>query len=272
MPTDYTGATNFTPKFGVEIEFTGDPRATEEQVRQQGTTCYLEDYNHQTRDYWKIVSDASCGYELVSPPLEWHNRHQVRDVMRGASAGGARVTVDCGLHVHHEWPWYMAIPVAERQDRLDRLVVMYEACEPLLKHLLTESRLDGNEYVQFNSNLDGDLNYGNGGLVELEGDYRFTAVNGHSLPKYGTIEFRQHQGTLNPAKALAWVEFTRQLVNGASLPEDQLDHAGANDSSDARWNAVFNKLSTSTRRYMTARTDNKLPTLITMCRSNATNI
>ena len=257
------GPRNISPRFGVEIEFTGTSATPVEQaLATKSIFVQTEDYNHRTRDYWKIVPDQSAGLELVSPPLEWGMRHTVRDVMQGASQGGARVTVDCGLHVHHEFPWYSQIHDSDTQKRMDRLVEMYENCKPLLERLLTPSRLADNEYVMFNTEAD---RYDCDHLVDIwSGDQRYVAVNGFSLPKYGTVEFRQHQGTLNPSKALAWIEFTRQLVHAAATPADMLDASATDrERSDARWALVFNKMSTSTRRYMTQRTEGAYANLTT---------
>ena len=266
MPTEYNDGTtvkDVRPRFGVEIEFVGLADRACREVNNAGLPCYDESYNHNTVDYWKIVPDASCGRELVSPPLQWEDRNEVRVAMRALSRAGARTTVDCGLHVHHEWPWWNNLETPDSAERLDRLVTMYEKMGPALEHLLSESRMQS-QYAQKNSLLF--KNRKRWGympeLMEFDGDDRFAAINGHSLNKYGTIEFRQHQGTLNPAKTLAWVELTRQLVHAASMPVDLLDGDGCNDDMDIRWKAVFGKISTSTYRYCMSRTDGQWPDLV----------
>ena len=45
------------------------------------------------------------------------------------------------------------------------------------------------------------------------GDSRYQCVNPQSLPKYGTIEFRAHQGTTNATKIQNWVTFLHLLVS-----------------------------------------------------------
>jgi len=72
---------------------------------------------------------------------------------------------------------------------------------------------------------------------------RYQAVNFVSVKKYGTVEFRQHQGTLNPSKALAWIELTRNVVHAASRPMEMAD----------RFDFIFEKLSTSTWANLAAR-------------------
>src|SRR5690606_38760739 len=58
-------------KFGVEIEFifSGNIHDVAAKLNEYGVTTVVEGYNHQTRAHWKIVHDASCGWELVSPPM-----------------------------------------------------------------------------------------------------------------------------------------------------------------------------------------------------------
>lgn len=47
------------------------------------------------------------------------------------------------------------------------------------------------------------------------GHSRYTHVNPVSLKKYGTVEFRQMQGILNPTKSLMWAEMLDLIVNKA---------------------------------------------------------
>ena len=61
--------------FGVEIEFFGvDHRVLASAVRDKGVECHVENYNHLTRDHWKIVTDSSLSGrnsgEVVSPKLQ----------------------------------------------------------------------------------------------------------------------------------------------------------------------------------------------------------
>ena len=119
MPTD----TSISPKFGVEIEF-ATPRegfAIADHLSAAGVSTAFEDYNHQVRHYWKVTTDSSCGLEVVSPPLEWHQRLTLRKVMQVLRDLDCEITKDCGFHVHHEWPWRDALPQSDKDERLLRL-------------------------------------------------------------------------------------------------------------------------------------------------------
>ena len=50
------------------------------------------------------------------------------------------------------------------------------------------------------------------------GDRRYQCVNPTSYPKYGTIEFRSHQGTVNEAKIQNWVQLLHLLVSRCASP------------------------------------------------------
>jgi hypothetical protein len=46
-------------------------------------------------------------------------------------------------------------------------------------------------------------------------------VNTCSIPKYGTLEFRQHQGTLNGKKVVAWVQMLLAIAYTASQTTEE---------------------------------------------------
>lgn len=99
-------------RFGIEIEAFGMTRdAVANLLNNNGINCYVERYNHQTRDYWKVVTDSSIrfnsanfpgeSFELVSPPLSGEaGISQVIRVLDLLRANGAQVNNTCGLHVH----------------------------------------------------------------------------------------------------------------------------------------------------------------------------
>ena len=107
----------------------------------------------------------------------------------------------CGFHVHHEavdfdsrklkavYRAYQAVQIALEMEVLDDSRIRNTYCKPLpIGTLITESirRLD-----------------------------RYHAVNFRAFSSFGTLEFRQYQGTVNAAKALAWVIFTQALMEYA---------------------------------------------------------
>jgi len=92
-------------RFGVEIEFLST--VTTERVlmslRAAGIRVESSYYTHDTTPYWKIVTDGSCGLELVSPVLEGEaGIEEVRIAAAALEAAGAQVDRRCGLHVHFD--------------------------------------------------------------------------------------------------------------------------------------------------------------------------
>jgi Putative amidoligase enzyme. len=91
--------------WGVEIEFldTVNREDVARKMTEKGVLCYVEGYNHTTRGHWKVVTDASCGYELVSPPLKGEEGfRQLKIACEVLNELGAKVDKRCGLHVHHD--------------------------------------------------------------------------------------------------------------------------------------------------------------------------
>lgn len=248
------------PRFGVEIEFVRPSNVTEHEIADaltgSGLSCRFENYNHHTRDYWKLTTDSSCGLELVTPPLFWEDRHAIREATRVLKSCGATVNRDCGFHVHHEWPWVANLRLTrrDRASRLIRVVQTYERCLPLLTHLMPASRFSTSgdpgamRYCRWNDGkiITSDWNYEGIPGVQCDDRAKYVAVNIQNLDQRTTIEFRQHQGTLNATKMVAWVELTRQIVHAASLRDDQVE-------ADDRIELVFGKISSSSWRYMSER-------------------
>lgn len=258
------------PRFGVEIEFNRAHVGEADIARaltEAGLDTQFENYNHHTRAHWKLTTDSSCGLELVTPPLFWEDRHSLREACRVLQSLGATVNGDCGLHVHHEWPWMGGVRWRNRQERLARVrrvVVVYESLLPLLRCILPKTRFSidhegvgAERYCRWNSGLviSGDGN--NEGIegVRYEGRAKYVAVNTENLSSRTTIEFRQHQGTLNPTKIIGWVELTRQVVHAASILDDQIPEGVT------RASLIFDKMSTSTIRYLSQRCEEHETTL-----------
>ena len=177
---------------GIEIEFALDDDPLDIVVvalEDNGLDSRVEDYNHQVRDHWKVTTDSSCGYELVSPILTEATVRSVTPAMRSVANAGGYVTDACGLHVHIELP--------ERATDVGLMVAsLYHDAYELILPLFDDSRLN-NRFAQFCDDREDWL----GVLL----DDRYQAVNIHPIHRQGTIEFRQHQGTLNNKRAYAWM-------------------------------------------------------------------
>jgi hypothetical protein len=204
-------------QFGIELEFVGSITEVVRQMQAQGLSCDYLGYTHRvTPGAWKVVTDSSVmsGGELVSPPLKGaEGRRQVRKACAALQAAGARITRECGLHVHHDVNdldhrafgrffrfWMDAqratntlVAASRRQD--------HWACQPLtgwdVQQIEELPRLDRHTV---NSRLSVS---------------RYRTLNVQSYPRYGTVEVRQHQGTMNAKKIIAWVEYAQAMIKWA---------------------------------------------------------
>jgi hypothetical protein len=219
--------------FGVEIEFKcggaleglyGSEVA--EKLTRCGLNVSFERYNHSTRSYWKLVTDSSVvnGFELVSPPLRGkEGLEEVAKAMRILSQLGAFADRSCGFHVHHN-------AVDLTPDQLTGLIVFHTQFEPVIDWFHPPSRRS-NGYCE---SRDYSREYGVADEIRrskeegekrriFEENYttgawhgsRYRKLNVYCYASYGTVEFRQHAGTLDPVKAQNWIMFTQILVEKA---------------------------------------------------------
>lgn len=208
-------------KYGVEIEFFGITREEAvEALRTAGIDVQSEGYNHNTVSYWKLVGDASVsgtGLELVSPPLSGIDGLATVEVAMDAlrNAGG-RTDRTCGLHVHLDFNNNTADEIirfagmyADRQDAFDLVVsasrrgTRNQWCQPTTPNEVERAAAALRSRAGINMN-------------------RYRKINLMSYAKYGTVEVRHHQGTLNPTKAVAWIRlllaFAEAAVANMPLP------------------------------------------------------
>jgi hypothetical protein len=206
-------------RFGVEIEFSGISRSdAEAALRAAGINAVSESYNHNTRRHWKLVPDASvrsmgngCG-ELVSPPLRGEaGLVQLELAVTTLQNAGASVNVTTGIHVHHDMAGLTGSEIAafvtlwaERQTAIDSLVSESRRgnrntyCRNLSDMELRSIQSDLTTYGRISNHID-----------------RFRKINVMSYPKYGTVEIRQHQGSLDGAKLRHWILFGQALITAA---------------------------------------------------------
>tara|TARA_R110000765_G_scaffold386823_1_gene478912 strand:- start:185 stop:1207 length:1023 start_codon:yes stop_codon:yes gene_type:complete len=207
---------NFT--FGVEIEFIGANRRDVETVmRDAGVNVRMEGYNHTTRNYWKLVTDATLGYEnageLVSPILSGAAGFANLEKTINALNEVPGVTVDrrCGLHVHLAW-------TGMAPDHVKNIIVRYAKHEDDIDAWMPSSRRGTNS--RWAKKIDSTLiNRARRGdtLHSIARNVmdRYYKVNAECLRTHGTVEFRQHGGTIDLDKIENWVRFLMGFVTAS---------------------------------------------------------
>jgi hypothetical protein len=208
-------------RFGVEIEFycSQSFTAVEAALRAAGVVVNNTSTTHNGSSLtaWVLKYDGSLnappayswhGMELVSPPISGAEGFDaLKNVCRVLRTLGARVNRSTGLHVHHDVEDLnlrqfknVVLGYANNQRSIDQLVATSRRgrqsfCGPLDDGTLTSIRNCPSL----------------GSIATLVGT-RYVHVNLKSFPKYGTIELRQHQGSINYTKIAAWISFGQALI------------------------------------------------------------
>jgi hypothetical protein len=180
-----------------------------ELLRDNGFKSWADMYIHQ---------DGS-GTEIPSPILRGaKGLLELKKVMELLVDNDATVTAEDGLHVHHDAPEFV-----DDDDLTMKLVETWSANREHISKFVSEYRRGNywacyadywNEHkiAQIKSGSiyrDGDDAYKNKPKYFSE---RFAALNISSLDEHGTIEIRQHEGTLNFNHAAAWVYFGQAFL------------------------------------------------------------
>lgn len=223
--------------FGVELECIlprgYSHRQVAELVTQAGVDCRSEQYSHQNRTYWKIVTDGSLGNytsgaELVSPVLRGEaGFDQLRKVCDVLTTIAAKINKRCGLHVHVG---------AESQpvQFFKNLVNLYSSAEDTIDSFVAPSRrASDNDFCCSLKSRVNQADLANARTIDQVAqsirqtpgqhyvrDYtRYCKLNLKSFWQCGTVEFRQHQGTVDAAKAENWVRLVLRMCLTAAAGE-----------------------------------------------------
>jgi hypothetical protein len=197
--------------FGIEIEAFGiTKQAAMTALRNAGIDARIEGYNHEARGHWKIVSDATVpdGFEVVSPVLTGEQGlAQAKVVLDALNAANARVDRRTGLHTHYGASDLTAAEIATVVRRYARFEDEIDAwmapsrrgnanrfCRSVRSFLASGSVMQKLASRSINEACDA---FGT----------RYAKVNLEAWRRHRTIEFRQHGGTVEAEKALAWIRF-----------------------------------------------------------------
>ena len=204
---------------------------------------------------WNTTNDYSLragGMEFVSVPLlESDLDVAVGDMLAAAKAGGSKVTLRCGLHVHVNVT-YMT------WSELYRFVTLYTLLEPQLFKEFADGREDSHFCVPTWSNTaltefmysDGQrlrdgipvprgedaVEYirginvpGHRSKLQMLQTPKYAALNMNSLKRFGTLEFRQAQSSLDPVFIKSWAKMLLRIQRVAMEYDDATDIVKAYD-------------------------------------------
>lgn len=208
--------------YGIEFEVIGlDPRQSAQAVTNAGLTCTAVDYGHTTQPVWKSLRDGSLpanSSEIVSPILDDSRLNEMKTVTRALLGAGARVTRSAGFHAHLGLDGIGS-------DALPQLILNWYAVHSYTELLVAPSRRTGGSSARWCRAMSVD-NAERIAEAVRDRDYEFAnadryfSLNLNAIARHGTVEFRLHQGTLNGAKASAWVEYLTAFANHAMQGEE----------------------------------------------------
>lgn len=215
-------------RFGLEIEVEFDryedrDRAIDDLARFVRIEDDHDDYLETGRnnDYYHIKHDGSLGsdaaIEVSTPPYRAvdNDLDELRRVLEALGGNGGYITRQCGLHLHQD-----------AQNLPDRAFIMlhtfyFQQQKNLNWFFPPSRRVDDENYNDYCRGLKrivlDNVARMKSGILETT---RHGVVNFSSYSLRGTIEFRQHSGSLKYDKILAWAAFTNSLMEWAERTED----------------------------------------------------
>jgi hypothetical protein len=203
-----------TMAYGFEAEHFG--------LSQRDAIRTLEDHG-LTDDGWSVTYDGSVrneGLEIVSAPLEpdTANDRLTSTVMTEIRAKGGTVDSTCGLHVHHgvealsSWDIFEAVRhYVMFQPAIDSILPRSRRVtevSPSYCHEISEAEINELADIAFLTSMRPAQTMGR----DCAWWDRYRVVNVAAINKHGTLEFRQHSGTLNGAKIRNWTRLTRSFL------------------------------------------------------------
>lgn len=209
-----------TRKFGVELEVATSKSASQILVPLQEAGIDIERYSFisQKESRWKLHRDGSVnGWEIVSPPLtDTKELEIVCHVLRKVCK--VRSSKKTGLHIHHDVSDFTL-------TQLQNIYKLFYKYESNAIHSITSPNRFNNMYCQnlVPKHMKNILKAENLDDFSRAMPTRYLTLNNKSYVKYGTVEFRGAQGTVEIDRVLSWLELTSKLVETAKTGEFEYD-------------------------------------------------
>jgi len=217
-----------TLTFGIELECyrpagVSMQAAADAVAQRLGKPCAVIPYSraHEPCSTWKVTTDGSLGdyatgCEFVSPVLTGEEgKAEVAKVLSALNDLGCTVSKDCGTHAH----------IGVRGVGLPffkNIVRLYQAYEPLIDSMMPVSRRASNNgfcrtmtaLSAANINAAHTISELSEALRRSTGAHerRYHKVNLDAFNRHGTVEFRQHSGTLDETKIINWLNICQRMV------------------------------------------------------------
>ena len=210
-------------KYGIEIEF-WSPLSINDMnafLAKKGIQLASNNLSAAPNSLWDLKSDGSLyngpskfyGMELVSPILNTDSKEDtkaIKKITKLLQGKGCEVNRSTGFHVHVD---------ASTLDVNDikRIFTRYTEFEGTIDKFMTYNRRENTcGYSRSGKAILNDVQ--NAETVSALGrvtNDRYYKINLVALSRHGTIEFRQHSGTINGETITRWVKFLTQFVEAS---------------------------------------------------------
>lgn len=195
--------------FGVELELTF-PLATSRYLVQDALAA-------AGLGTWRVKTDGSLsggsgrhGLEIVSPILSGENGYdQIARACGVLQRLGAKPNRTCGMHVHH------GVSDLGIED-FKRLVASWTDNQGVIDRLVSASRRHGgSSYCRRLTSAERQRIMALRDLrsISYHTVDRYRTLNVQAYTRYGTVEIRQHQGTVEADKIVNWVKFGQAIID-----------------------------------------------------------
>jgi hypothetical protein len=188
--------------------------------------CTYEGYSHRLTGAWKVVTDGSLsdgGLEIVSPPLKPVQLFKDLAVLLPyLESVGVTVNRSCSVHMHHDAKrlkkhpkrlQYFLNHITKNEENFDMLVAESRRNSRWASSNVTELDVLIGDPSSSRCNDLGVNQCPNGSYIgDGRGDARYRKWNFHSLALYGTLENRQHGGSLDFSKYVIWAMLTQGMI------------------------------------------------------------
>jgi len=231
--------------------FANDFNALSSDARKKQSIYYAPNsYGTWLRDKWVLGYDgtvrASSGsghhwaVELTSCPIKFSELDNIKPILKKLKDGGATINKSCGFHCHID-----AKDLSIKDVK--KIMINYLIYEEVIAFMHPHSRRWSAHYANSTRNINIDQidtafrNATTNDLIKqirharnwerlystcssydpryvklnIKGLYQYHTRTGHSSGRTGTIEFRQHGGTIDQDKIIAWISFCYQMVESA---------------------------------------------------------
>lgn len=199
--------------FGVEIECGHPELSYTEMATQMQENGFHAGFYEAGRKTYGVDRDGS-GLEIKTPILKGEKGYrELERIMTFLKDQGCFVTRRDGMHVHVGAASFesdeKACAIIARSWYNNQQVIGRMCSSHRTGHGMC-ARLTQSELKTLGQTVHKD--YWGRGYKEW-GDRK--SLNLEPVPEYGTIEFRLHEGCLDPVKAIAWVKFCQKFVDYA---------------------------------------------------------